>query len=266
MEILNKLRPAEAYFLMNWLASDEKLLNFTLGGLLMGKYLEIKFIKKMPHPKAKRSSTYKMVRRGENFNNLDIRFYEKEILEVMGSDEKREVQLRLFAKAVGSKFWKNETTFRDDYMGQCPNMIDYFQNHFLLKYFDRRTLKGKKLGKQLKQFFETKDNELKLFQNANDDKNILLLIEELGLHVIILKNFNNDIMRELRKKYSNSNNDYFNDFIFLDSGFSDFANSFDSFEGFGGGDFGGAGGGGSWSDGDSGCSSCSGCGGCGGCS
>lgn len=269
MEILKALKPAEVYFLMNWLASDEKLLNYTLGNLLMEKYLEVIFLKKLPHPKAKHISTYKMIRRSSNFDNSNSRSYEKEILSVMGKNKKREIQLRLFAKAVGSKFWKDEKTFRDDYLGRSSHMHQYFQDHFLLKYFDRRTPKGKRIGAQLRKFFNAKDKELKGYQDSNDNENILLLIAEHGVHVILLKNFDNNIMKKLRQKYKGSDNHYFTDFTFLDSGFSDFSDSFDSFDGFGGGDFGGAGAGGSWGDdggGDSGCSGCGGCGGCGGCS
>ena len=270
MEILKELKPAESYFLMNWLASDEKLLNYTLGNLLMEKYLEVKFFKKLAHAKAKRMSTYKMIFKAANFDNKDTRAYEKVILSVMGDSQKKEVQLRVFAKAVGAKLWKDDKTFRDDYLGRCSQMSYYFQDHPLLKYFDRRTLKGKKLGKQLKQFFDKKDEELKSYQKENDNENILLLIASLGTHVILLKNFNSDIMNELRKQHKGQKNQYYDDFMYLDGGFSTFSDSFDSFDGFGGGDFGGAGAGGSWGDGegsgDSGCSGCGGCGGCGGCS
>jgi hypothetical protein len=266
MEILKELRPSEVYFLMNWLAADEKLLNYTLGNLLMEKYLEVRFFKKLAHAKAKRMSTYKMIFKAANFENEDTRPYEKEILSIIGNSQKKEVQLRLFAKAVGANFWKGDKNFRDDYLGRCSQMRGYFQDNFLLKYFDRRTPKGKRLGKHLKQFFDKKEEELKSYQETNDNENILLLIASLGTHVILLKNFNNDIMVELRKHHKSRNNDYYDDFFFLDGGFLAFSDSFDSFDGFGGSDFGGDGGGESWGDGGSSDSGCSGCGGCGGCS
>jgi hypothetical protein len=266
MEILKEIRPAEAYFLMNWMASDKKLLNYTLGHLLMEKYLEVKFFKKLAHAKAKRTSTYKMIIRARNFENTDARAYEKEILTVMGNNQKKEVQLRLFAQAVGAKVWKYNKSYRDDHLGQCSQMSYYYQDHFLFKLFDRRTSKGKKIGEELKQFFDKKDAELKAYQEANDNKNMLLLIAALGTHVILLKNFNSDIMNELKKQYKGKDNRYYDDFLYLDGGFSTFSDSFDSFDGFGGGDFGGGGAGGSWGDGGGSDSGCSGCGGCGGCS
>lgn len=268
MEILKDLKPAEAYFLMNWMSSDEKLMSYTLGTLLMEKCFEIKYVKRQVHARVKKFSIYKMIRPSTNFKKPDARSYEKPLLEIMGNDSKKEVQLRLFVKAAGSKYWKDNKSFRDDYLGKSSHMHEYYQDNFFLKYIDRRTHKGKRLGEKLKFYFNLKEEELISYQNANDDKAILALIEELGPHVILLKSFDKNIMKDLNEKYKSSHNNYFSDFAFLGGSFSDFSDSYDSFDGFGGGDFGGGGAGGSWGDGgdsSSGCSSCSGCGGCGGC-
>ncbi|MCB0400926.1 MAG: hypothetical protein KDD41_02505 [Flavobacteriales bacterium] len=268
MEILKDLRPAEAYFLMTWMTLDTKLLGYTLGSLVMEKCFEVRYVKKQVHPRVNKFSTYKMIRPSVNFDKMELRSYEKPILELMGNDRKKEIQLRTFMKAVGSTYWKDKKSFRDDYLGRSPHLHGYYQDNFLLKWFDRRTAKGKALGQQLSRFFESKDRELKKHQEEKNDQAILELLSGLGVHAILLKNLNDNIMKDLRERYKNS--DYLDDagFAFAGGGFSDFSDTYSSFGGFDGGDFGGGGAGGSWGDsggGDSGCSSCSGCGGCGGC-
>ena len=57
---------------------------------------------------------------------------------------------------------------------------------------------------------------MKSYQEANDNENILTLIASLGTHVILLKNFNNDILDELRKQHKSKDNHYYDDFMYLD--------------------------------------------------
>lgn len=128
---LEKLTPAEAYFLMFRNTLSREMMKLTLGDLIVRKSLEIKYITMNPSPQDKVVMTYKFVKRSSNFFDEHHNDAEKHLLKFFTKPDSK-FQLKSFAKMVAKDLLTQRKSFKDDFVKKSKNLAPFVDTNFFI--------------------------------------------------------------------------------------------------------------------------------------
>ncbi len=287
MEFVKDLTPVEAKLMLATNCTLKDLLRLTFTDLLFKQAIRIKKEEvDQQLPEAEEMEAVYFVSRGKAYEQYypSAKAYELPFLDPFFDDPLYDLPIKDLIEIVRLKV-KSSAKFKFEFLRTSKALQPYFNDGFWQRTF-KLTSKNE-AGKAFAEEIQTTISEVERLIDehlASDPERVYKALQQLGAHVFLLQNFNQEWVKELGqqfdglKKKSRSEQGDDDDLFYFDNGYDifdflywdmrfdfmedsldrmmeSFDTDFDSFDS--GGDSDG---------GDSGCSSgCSGCSGCGGC-
>ncbi len=195
---LRHFSPAQTLMLLAPLGvAGRNLMKYSFLDLVFNGYLKVYRDWRLPHPRSHRERLYTFVSRGERFHDYSPNDHQDPFIAPFLQDD-REYQVRTLIQKIYGECGRGPG-FKRAFVYKELQQAGYFKTSSGLKYLNFFVLSktGIKVRKQLKAILDDANANLSrtVYNNPEEAKKIL---SRLGSNVLLLENFNDELVGKLK--------------------------------------------------------------------